>query len=160
MRLSPHQRTHLIELLVALVLTVAGQANPEPPAPLEAEWYPAYVHHQNNPPETPKHIRLTPQLGRGNGGTEQWRTLVSAYFQPSDVDRALCLMGYESNGNKDAFNPSGARGLMQVLGGWADDYGYTKDQLFDPNINLLIAADLKNRYGWTQWSPYNRGLCR
>ena len=159
MRLSPHQRTHLIEVLVALVLTVAGQANPDPPAPLEAEWYPALIHHQNHPPEEP--ITLRPLLDRGMGGSvEQWRTLVSAYFQPGeDVDRALCLMGYESGGNPNAYNPSGASGLMQVLSGWADDYGYQKDQLFDPNINLLIAADLKNRFGWTQWAPFNRGLC-
>ena len=91
---------------------------------------------------------------------EQWRVLVAAYFRPEDVDRALCLMSYESGGNPDAYNPSGARGLMQVLGGHADNYGVTKEDLFDPSINLFIAADLRYSYGWTQWSPYNRGLCR
>ena len=84
---------------------------------------------------------------------EQWRPLVAGHFAPEDVDRALCLMQYESGGNPDAYNPSGARGLMQVLGGWADDYGVAKDDLFIPEINLFIAADLKARYGWTQWSP-------
>lgn len=92
-------------------------------------------------------------------GVERWRELVAEYFLAEDVDRALCLMGYESNGNPDAYNPSGARGLMQVLGGWASEYGVSKSDLFNPDINLRIAADLRYSYGWTQWSPYNRGLC-
>ena len=91
---------------------------------------------------------------------EQWRTLVGVYFKAEDVDRALCLMGYESGGNPNAKNPnSSASGLMQVLGGWADEYGVSRAALFDPDVNLRIAADLRYSYGWTQWSPYNRGLC-
>jgi len=91
---------------------------------------------------------------------EQWRALVAGHFAPEDVDRALCLMTYESGGNPDAKNPnSSASGLMQIMGSWASVYEVTREQLFDPSINLYIAADLKARYGWTQWSPYNRGLC-
>ena len=92
---------------------------------------------------------------------EQWRGLVSVYFAAEDVWRVLCLMGHESGGNPNAYNAgSGASGLMQVLSSWADDYGVSKQALFDPNTNLRIAADLKKRFGWTQWSPYVRGECR
>ena len=102
-----------------------------------------------------------PSVNRDMGtNIERWRELVAHYFAPEDIDRALCLMGYESGGNPDAYNPSGARGLMQVLGGWASEYGVSKQDLFNPDINLWIAADLRYKYGWSQWSPYNRGLCR
>lgn len=93
-----------------------------------------------------------------NAGVEQWRSLVAVYFQSEDVDRALCLMWYESRGDPNAYNSSGASGLMQVLSGWADDFGVTKADLFDPATNLWIASELR-KIGWNQWSPYRRGLC-
>ena len=157
MRLSPHQRTHLIEVLVALVLTVAGQANPDPPAPLEAEWYPALIHHQNHPPEEP--ITLRPLLDRGMGGNvEQWRTLVAQYFQPEQVDTMLCLMQHESGGNPNADNPnSSAAGLFQIMGFWWDKYG---GNTYDPETNVALARVIYDQQGYGAWNPYGRGLCR
>ncbi len=93
-------------------------------------------------------------------GVEQWRALVSVYFPADQVDRALCIMGFESGGNPDSYNPSGASGLMQVLAGWANDYGVTPADLFIPEVNLSIAADLYRTGGWGHWSPWNRGQCR
>lgn len=96
---------------------------------------------------------------RGVGSNvEQWRGLVSQYDWP--VNTALCLMEYESGGNPSAYNPSGASGLMQVLASWADNFGYTPSDLFDPAINLEVAYQLYRTGGWSHWSPWNRGACR
>ncbi len=95
---------------------------------------------------------------------EQWRSLVEQHFNSEDVWRVLCLMAHESGGNENAHNPndpgSGAYGLMQVLGSWADNFGYVPNDLFDPSVNLSIARKLRDNGGWSHWSPYNRGLCR
>lgn len=103
------------------------------------------------------------QTDRGLGSNvEQWRGVVADFFQPGDVDTALCLMAHESGGNPNAKNPrSSARGLMQILASlWAPHYGVSYEDLYDPSINLSIAADIKAQQGWWAWSPYKRGLCR
>lgn len=93
---------------------------------------------------------------------ERWRPLVSRYFPPEEVDRALCIIGHESNGDPDADNPrSSARGLFQVLGSlWAPHYGIDRTDLYDPIINTRIAVDIWKDHGWGAWSPYQRGACR
>lgn len=101
---------------------------------------------------------------RGIGSNvEQWRSLVEQYFDPGEADRALCLMKYESGGNPNAKNPrSTARGLMQILASlWAPHFGVSYDDLYDPVINISLAAQIQNTSGgWYHWSPYKRGLCR
>ncbi len=92
---------------------------------------------------------------------EYWRPLVALYFEPEDVDRAICLMGKESNGDPDARNPSsGAAGLMQVMPFWARTHGYAYADLFMPGVNLWVASQIRDQQGWSAWSPYVRGLCR
>jgi hypothetical protein len=94
-------------------------------------------------------------------GVERWGPLVATYFRPEDVDRALCLMDFESSGDPEARNPiSGAAGLMQVMPFWAGHFGYATDALFDPHVNLEIAAWIRDQHGWNAWSPYVRGSCR
>jgi hypothetical protein len=97
-------------------------------------------------------------------GVEQWRGLVARYFAQGDVDRALCLMDYESRGDPNATNPrSGAAGLFQHLPKyWAERSsaaGVPGANIYDPEANVAVAAWLRND-GWQHWSPYNRGLCR
>lgn len=96
------------------------------------------------------------------GVIERWRPLVSLYFPADQVDRALCIIGHESNGDPRADNPrSSARGLFQVLGSlWAPHYGIARADLYDPVINTRIALDIWENYGWGAWSPYQRGACR
>lgn len=99
---------------------------------------------------------------RGMGSdVEQWRALVSVYFEPEAVDRALCLMSYESGGNPDAKNPrSSARGLFQILGSlWAPHFGVSPEDLYEPELNVRLAAEIFRLQGWEAWAPYNRGLC-
>lgn len=91
----------------------------------------------------------------------RWEPLVSSYFAQSDVARVLCLMEHESRGDPKALNPSsGASGLMQVMPFWADHFGYSRQEMFNPAINLEMAAWILDRHGWHSWSPYGRGLCR
>jgi len=101
---------------------------------------------------------LEPEIGNH---PEYWRPLVALYFEPEDVDRAICLMGKESNGDPDARNPSsGAAGLMQVMPFWARTHGYAYADLFMPGVNLWVASQIRDQQGWWAWSPYVRGLCR
>jgi len=91
----------------------------------------------------------------------RWRDLVEVYFDSDDVERVICLMESESGGNPNARNQSsGASGLMQVMPGWADLFGYTPDDLFDPTVNLWIASQIRRDQGWAAWTPYQRGSCR
>lgn len=100
-------------------------------------------------------------VGEWGSGVDRWGTLVASYFQPEDVARALCLMELESAGDAEARNPtSGASGLMQVMPFWAGHFGYNTSDLFNPWINLEIAAGILDKQGWDAWSPYGRGMCR
>ncbi len=92
---------------------------------------------------------------------EVWRDLVFVYFPPEDVNRVLCLMERESGGNPSAQNrSSGASGLMQVMPDWAGEFGYEPIDLFDPMVNLWVASQIRERHGWSSWSPYLNGACR
>lgn len=96
-------------------------------------------------------------------GVEQWRGLVATYFPAGEVDRALCIMGYESGGNPNAKNPrSSARGLMQILASlWAPHFGVSYEALYDPETNMGIARAVWDQQYWWGWTPYRvRGLCR
>jgi len=96
-----------------------------------------------------------------DASVEGWRPLVAGHFAPGDVDRVLCLMWYESRGDPTAYNPSDARGLMQIKGWWTNDFpSLVPDDLFVPEINLFVARHVRDVQGWTAWAPYNRGLCR
>lgn len=108
----------------------------------------------SKPPDSPKQA---PSSGWG-GSVEEWRPLVSAYFAPGDVETAMCIMSHESGGNPNAKNPnSTASGLFQMLAMWHDYFGIDP---FVPEQNVSAAAQLKALYGWSQWSPYQRGECR
>lgn len=100
--------------------------------------------------------------GMGNGGSdvERWRSLVAEYF-PNEVELALCVMRGESGGNPNAKNrKSTARGLFQILGSlWAPHFGVSYNDLYDPYLNVRLAAKIRQSQGWTAWSVYNRGKC-
>jgi len=103
------------------------------------------------------------------GGVEQWRPLVTQYFRSADIEIALCLIDYEtgSTGNPNSKNPrSSAAGLFQFLRSTWDKVPlsvtggtYDSGQVYQPEANVRSAAWLKDASGWSQWSPYNAGLC-
>ncbi|MGA8039804.1 MAG: lytic transglycosylase domain-containing protein [Acidimicrobiia bacterium] len=112
------------------------------------------------PPLSSANHRDASDYGAMGGDPDEWRPLVAVYFDPADVERAVCLMGRESGGNPEAVNDStGAAGLMQVMPFWAGHYGYSVDDLVKPSINLWIASQIRDKQGWSAWSPYLRGSC-
>ncbi|HEY5652241.1 MAG TPA: transglycosylase SLT domain-containing protein [Acidimicrobiia bacterium] len=90
---------------------------------------------------------------------ETWRPLVEAYFPPSDVARALRVIGCESSGDPDAKNPrSSASGLFQHLARfWSErsvKAGLAGADIFDPEANAAVAAWLVYEGGgWSHWNP-------
>ena len=115
--------------------------------------HPQLVH--GYPPQT----RTTPITARGMGSNvTQWVPLILVYFPESDLPRVLCVMAAESGGNPNAYNPSGASGLMQILASWADNFGYVAGDLFDPSVNLEIAKALRDET-WRHWNPVKDGRC-
>ena len=116
-------------------------------------------------------VRLTPEPGQATvsstataparvfrGTVDQWRGLVGEFF--SDVDRAMCVLDWESSGDPDAVNPtSGASGLFQIMPFWADHFGVSRDSLFTPSVNVRIAAKVLSAQGWNAWSAVTRGRC-
>src|SRR5690606_12904670 len=93
---------------------------------------------------------------------ERWRGLVAAYFPAERVDEALAVLGCESNGDPNAYNPySGASGLFQFLPAtWATvspSAGFSESSVFDAEANLGTAAWLSSYFesrGASPWSPW------
>lgn len=118
----------------------------------------------------PTRSSVVPSASSGMGsGVEQWRSMVAAYFPGDQVERALCIMSHESGGNPNAKNSrSTAAGLFQFLRSTWDGMvpaevsggSYDSGQVYVAEANVRSAAWLLGAAGWSQWSPYNRGLCR
>lgn len=88
-------------------------------------------------------------------GVDGWWSLVAINFPPDEVDTALRVMACESGGNPKAKNPrSSASGLFQILGGWADHFGFPREWLFDPEINVETARRVWDIQGWGAWTCY------
>lgn len=115
----------------------------------------------SEPVATPATVRPQPRpTNRGMGSdVEQWRSLVSRYF--TDVDMALCVIRYESGGNSNAKNPrSSARGLFQILASlWAPHFGVSYEDLYDPETNVRLAAEIQATQGWRAWAVVWKGKC-
>ncbi len=94
--------------------------------------------------------------------TERWRPLVSFWWPADLVDRAMCLIRYESTGKATAVNTSsGAAGLFQIMPFWWDETlpsEYRGDRL-DPVTNARAAYYIYERQGWRAWSVVNSGKC-
>lgn len=116
-----------------IVTTTSAAAAARPPAPR----VPA-------PPPAPRPV-------------EEWRSLVSSYFAPSDVDKALRVISCESGGDPNAQNASsGAAGLFQHIPRyWAEraaSIGLPGASIFDPVANVAAAAYLVYTEGWSPWA--------
>ena len=164
-------RTILVLLTLTLALPVAAHTSDELDAWF-AEWPDDYLdgqvlaefrdmlerHPQLAHGYEPE-IRTTPITARGMGNNvTQWTDLILVYFPQEDLDRVFCIMGYESGGNPNAYNLSGASGLMQIMASWAPRFGYTAGDLFNPAVNLQIAKALRDET-WSHWNPVKDGRC-
>lgn len=76
---------------------------------------------------------------------EQYRPLCEKYFK-SDTKNCLLIMKYESGGNPTAYSRTHDAGLMQInVPTWSKFFGVTKEQLFDPETNVRLAAVIYDR---------------
>lgn len=90
---------------------------------------------------------------------DRWRPLVEEHFPAEEVDTALCIIRHESSGDPEADNPrSSATGLFQILAGpWGEHYQITEEQFTRPELNVRLARDIWDNYGWSAWTT--EGLC-
>ena len=161
---------------MTLLLTLTLLIHPAPPVahivirPVPDQW------EATHPYRTPKWAepkKFTPEVLDWRPPTatppplgwivEQWRPLVAVYFPAEDVERAICLVAYESGGDPNATNStSGAAGLFQHLPRyWSERSaaaGWAGASIYDPEANVAVAAWLRLS-GWQHWVPYQRGLC-
>lgn len=78
---------------------------------------------------------------------EEWHDLAAAVGWPeSDGHTLSFVISRESGCNPNAHNPSGATGLMQIIGGCAP-YG----SCYDPEANLRRGLDMRRERGWQPW---------
>jgi hypothetical protein len=95
------------------------------------------------------------QASGGRGSCSQWySTAIDAGFSDAQWDTVSYIMRRESNCEPDAYNPSGASGLMQIMPMWANDCGGSPDDLFSPWFNLHCARQVLRWQGWDAWSTY------
>jgi hypothetical protein len=89
------------------------------------------------------------------GRCGEWHdTAISVGWSEEQWPTVNRIMWRESKCRPDAYNRAGAHGLMQVMGMWADDCGFTREMLFDPMLNLACARYILDAQGWGAWSTY------
>ena len=109
----------------------------------------------------------------------QWAPLVESLFPPEEVDRALCVIRYESGGQPDKVNTAdsegrgGSVGLFQIA---ADNWGgahrvaglerwpevsivQARRLLKVPTINVMAAAAMWRAEGWLPAWAAQRHRC-
>lgn len=79
-----------------------------------------------------------------------------ARFGPKVAEQALVIAECESSLDPDATGNLGERGLMQVYpryhAGRVAAMGYRLEDLYDPQVNVEVAADIYAESGWVPWS--------
>lgn len=97
--------------------------------------------------------------------TGQWLPLVAGHFSDlgaTHVNIAICVVYGESRGTHDVTHSgSGARGLFQILPGWADNawagtQGISYADFLVPELNVFVARKVWDKQGWGAWSAYRR----
>jgi hypothetical protein len=146
------------ELLEILALSRRSTATTTVPPAADPPAFPVAV---SAPAATTTVPITTPTLPRPPAvvlSEAEVRGLVTTYFRPEDVERAIQVAFCESNFNASAVNPrTGASGLFQhmprywnersTLAGWAGA------SFFDPQASTAVAAWLfySGSGGWAHW---------
>jgi len=88
--------------------------------------------------------------------------LIQTYFPASEWGMGECVMEAESHGNPNAHATVGedSRGLMQINVAEGANPQYAVLNLYDPDTNVRVAAEMWGRSGWGPWStaPACRGV--
>jgi len=82
---------------------------------------------------------------------------IRAGLQPELV---LAVIQVESNFDRFAISPVGARGLMQVMPFWIKEIGHPDDNLFIPRTNLRYGCAILRYYLELENNHINRALAR
>ena len=82
---------------------------------------------------------------------------VRAGIQPELV---LAVIQVESNFDRFAISPAGARGLMQVMPFWIKEIGHPDDNLFIPRTNLRYGCIILKYYMDMEHNNLNTALAR
>lgn len=84
---------------------------------------------------------------------ERWRALaVEVGWDPAVWKRLSCIINRESGGYPTAQNPSGARGLLQILySAHRRRVGPDPSVLLDARTNLTIGLAIYRASGWRPW---------
>lgn len=151
-------------MLPYLIVSCLWFACDEPPEYLSPEPIVYRVEHFSPEPEIIDAAeRVAVQaVSRGMGSNvEQWRPLVAGHFSDlgqDAVDMALRIMACESGGNTHARNPrSTATGLMQIMASvWGPEFGFSREDLEVPEINLWVARRVYEIQGWEAWVCWQR----
>jgi hypothetical protein len=107
------------------------------------------------------HLRLDDSNIKAPKTTAKYADVVSKYFPPDEVDKALQVMHKESSGRPGATNTNknGTKdgGLFQINDVNIPDLikaGFIRGRkdLYDPETNIAAAAYLYKRYGWKPWA--------
>ncbi len=107
---------------------------------------------------TPSDRRGGVYIRSGHLDESEVRSLISRFFAPADVNRAIRVAWCSSAFNPASINPaSGASGLFQHLPDtWSQysvDAGFAGSSIFDPTANVAVAAHMLYQIpgGWTHW---------
>ena len=82
---------------------------------------------------------------------------VRARLQPELV---LAVIQVESNFDRFAISPAGARGLMQVMPFWIKELGHPDDNLFIPQMNLRYGTTILKYYMDKENGQTSKALAR
>lgn len=141
--------------------TYCASGCPEPPpdpAHDSEDWRPEILITTTTLPRAVATRTLQPPPPAAPRPVEEWRSLVAAYFAPTDVDLALTVIACESGGDPNAQNPkSGAAGLFQHIPRYwearSSAVGLPGASIFDPVANVAAAAYLVYADGgWKHWA--------
>ncbi len=117
------------------------------------------------PEPTPEPVEQPPLTKVAEQTTVQYTDLVAENFPANEVNNALNIMAGESSGNPNATNTNNNGsvdyGLMQIndihRSVIKNNFGYTMQDMFDPDKNLQVARFLYNQSlkehgnGWIPW---------
>jgi len=82
---------------------------------------------------------------------------VRARLQPELV---LAVIQVESNFDRFAISPAGARGLMQIMPFWIKELGHPDDNLFIPQMNLRYGTTILKYYMDKENGQTSKALAR
>lgn len=120
----------------------------------------AYAYHTNASP-APASDDAVNDLDKSDGEVDlvasPYDTLLKKYFG-DEAKLAYAVMMGESTGDParigDTHMAKYSYGLFQINQTW---HNFPKEQLLDAEFNIKTAKEIRDSYGWEQWSAYKNG---